>query len=177
MDLIILPGNSPGNKLWTKSVANYFAKEFHHVSVLEYESWLTNDFEKMIDLNIEMEKIKTLASPMSNYCVFAKSVGTALCMKAVTEKVIHPQKCMFVGIPLDWLATNNIPIKNWVKDYHIPTMVIQQKNDPFGNAKMVSDFLSSIDGVAKFLVIEGDDHKYSDVDVLLPKSISFFTEK
>ncbi len=174
MDLIILPGNSPGNKPWTRDLIGEFSKEFQRVSIVEYESWLTNDFKKIIDLDMEMKKVKELVSNMSDYCVFAKSVGTALCMKAVAEKVINPRKCMFVGIPLEWLATNNILINNLVKNYHIPTMVVQQKNDPFGNAKIVREFLSSIDSTTSYSVIEGNDHKYSDLAPLVSESISFF---
>lgn len=177
MDLIILPGNSPGNKLWSEEVRVKFAQIFKRVSIVEYKSWLTNDYQKVIDLDLEVNKVKELASNMSDYCVFAKSVGTALSMKAVSEKVINPQKCMFVGIPLDWLATNNIPINNWVKDYHIPTMVVQQRNDPFGNAETAGDFLSTIDSVTNYSIIEGNDHKYGDVVQVISKTKSFLLGK
>lgn len=177
MNLLMLPGNSPSNKEWTHILSGLLLPHFSEVKIVEYESWRDNDFSRVIDLEEELVKVSKVVRKWDQYCIFAKSVGTALCMKAVAEKAINPQKCMFVGIPLEWLSANNILISNWVKDYHVPTMVVQQKNDPFGNAKIVSDFLLSIDSIANFSTIEGDDHNYSDVALLISKAVSFFSEK
>lgn len=174
MDLLILPGNSPGNRMWTNSISDQFLHEFDDVRIIEYESWKTNDYNKIIDLDVELEKIKKAVSTMESYYVFAKSVGTALCIKAVSEGIINPQKCVFVGMPLDWLRKNNIPISKWAGDYCVPTMVIQQEHDPYGNAETVRNFLQTIDNVKKYLVVKGDDHKYSDINTLISKSIKFF---
>ncbi len=177
MNLLMLPGNSPRNKGWTHILSGLLLPHFSEVKIVEYESWRDNDFSRVIDLEEELVKVSKVVRKWDQYCIIAKSVGTALCMKAVAKKVINPQKCMFVGIPLDWLATNNIPINNWVKDYHVPTMVVQQQDDPFGSAKNVNNFLSSIDCITSYSVIEGNDHIYDDVASLASKAIGFFNEK
>lgn len=174
LNLLILPGNSPGNKDWTRELSELFSPHFSEIKIIEYESWKDNDFSRVIDLEQELAKIRESIMEWGQYCVFAKSVGTALCMKAVHDRVLKPQKCVFVGIPIDWLATNNIPVENWVGTYNIPTMVIQQRHDPFADSDTVGEFLKDLSTIKEYIVVEGDDHKYQQVDAIATKSLKYF---
>lgn len=141
---------------------------------IEYETWQSNDYGKVIDFSIELEKIKKVVARWDKYCVFAKSVGTALCMKAVHDQILNPQKCVFVGIPLNWLSTNNIPIENWTSTYSAPTIVIQQNNDPFADSDLVGKFIKDLPTINQYIVVEGDDHKYQQVDEIAKSSLNYF---
>lgn len=174
MNLLMLPGNSPSNKDWTRELSESFSQHFSEVKIIEYESWKDNDFSRVIDLEQEQAKVSEAVREWGQYCVFAKSVGTALCMKAVHDRVLKPQKCVFVGIPLDWLSTNNIAVANWVSTYNIPTMVIQQRNDPFSGSDTVGKFLEDLPTINQYIVVEGNDHKYQQVDAIAAKSLKYF---
>lgn len=174
MNLLILPGNSPSNKDWTRDLSELFLSHFSEVKIIEYESWRDNDFSRVIDLEQELAKVSEAIKDWDQYCVFAKSVGIALCMKAVHDKVLKPQKCVFVGIPLDWLSTNNIAVADWVSTYNIPTMVIQQKDDPFSSSDTVGEFLEDIPTINQYVVVEGNDHKYQQVDEIAARSLNYF---
>lgn len=174
LNLLILPGNSPGNKDWTRELSELFHPQFEEIKIIEYESWRDNDFSRVIDLEQELAKVSEVVREWDQYCVFAKSVGTALCMKAVHDRILNPQKCVFLGIPLNWLATNKIPVKNWVGTYNIPTMVIQQRNDPFAGSDTVGEFLKDLPTIKEYIVVEGDDHKYGQIDEIAKSSLKYF---
>lgn len=173
MNLLILPGNSPSNKDWTRELSELFLPHFAEIKIIEYESWRDNDFSRVIDLEQELAKVSEAVRVWGQYCVFAKSVGTALCMKAVHDRVLNPQKCVFIGIPLNWLSANNIPVKNWIGTYNIPTMVIQQRHDPFAGSDTVGEFLKNLPTINQYIVIEGNDHKYQQIDEITAKSLSY----
>ncbi len=174
MNGLILPGNSQSNKPWTVEIDQQLSCYFQETKIIEYESWQSNDYGKVIDFPVELEKIKKAVANWDQYCVFAKSIGTALCIKAVHDQILSPQKCVFVGVPLNWLSTKNIPIKNWVSTYNIPTMVIQQRNDPFGNSNQVGEFLRGMPSISKYIVVSGNDHKYPQIDKITSKSLNYF---
>jgi len=173
MNLLILPGNSQSNKPWTVAIEQQLSNYFHEIKIIEYESWQSNDFSKVVDFPVELEKIKKAVADWDQSCVFAKSVGTALCMKAIHDQILKPQKCVFVGIPLNWLSANNIPIKNWTSTYNAPTIVIQQKNDPFADSVVVGEFLKNLFTLEEYIVIEGNDHKYQQIEEIVSESLNF----
>lgn len=174
MNLLMLPGNSPSNKEWTRKLSELFRPHFTKIKIIEYESWRDNDFSRVINLEQELAKVSEAVRKWDQYCVFAKSVGTALCVKAVHDKVLKPQKCVFVGIPLNWLSSNNIPVENWIDKYNIPTMVIQQRNDPFAGSDTVGEFLKDLSTIKEYIVVEGNDHKYQQTDEIAARSLNYF---
>lgn len=174
MKLLLLPGNSQSNKPWIKDIESEFSTHFEETSAIEYENWSTNNFTQVIDFPTELRKIQNAVSNWDNYCVFAKSVGTALCLKAVQDQIIRPKKCVFVGLPLTWLKENKIPIDDFAQSYTIPTLFIQQKDDPFGNSEIVGSFINKLTlPQSKYLVINGNDHKYSDIQLVVQNSLEF----
>lgn len=174
MNLLLLPGNSQGNKSWIKDLENEFSSHFEETNVIEYKSWDNNDFGQVIDFPTELIRIQKTVSNWDNYCVFAKSVGTALCMKAIQDHIIHPKKCVFVGLPLTWLKENKIPIDAFAQSYILPTLFIQQKDDPFANSEVVGAFIKKLNlSQTEYLIVDGNDHRYSDIQLVLQNSLEF----
>ena len=173
MNLLLLPGNSPDHKSWIEELSQLFKPVFDETYAMEYENW-KSPHARIVDLDVEGEKIKKAISGWSDYCVFAKSVGVALTLKSIREGVLKPSKCIFVGSPFLWTRENNIDLDSWIIGFSIPTLFIQQRFDPC----MPSDDLKQLlidKRVAnyKFQEVFGDDHKYSNLEELINLSREF----
>ena len=107
---------------------------FVQTAVIQYDNWLPGAANSIADLNIEVEKIRKVTVGWKDYCVFAKSIGVALSLKSIKEKVITPRKCVFVGTPVLWTRQNNIDLDSWIEDFKTPMLFIQQES-PSGKVK------------------------------------------
>lgn len=162
MNLIILPGNSKQfNEQWLKDSAENFGDIFETVKTHVFKHWETGD--QMIDVNIESERLKTEAENLDNLVIYAKSAGVITTIKACAEKLITPKACIFVGCPFGEFATNLDGFKNWVKNYDVHTLFIQQTNDPFFKYEELEKFIEENE-IKNYELIEiaGDNHAYDN---------------
>lgn len=172
MKLLLLPGNSPDHKTWIHELEELFIPNFKDVVAIEYENW-KSEHARIVDLGVEIEKLKTITGEWGEYCIFAKSVGVALTIKAIREGVLKPSKCIFVGTPVLWTRENNIDLDSWIVGFSIPTLFIQQELDPCMPSPQLKQFL--IDKKVanyKYIEVGGDNHKYANTQQL----VNFTTE-
>ena len=174
MNLLLLPGNSPDHKDWIHELEILFKPIFEETIAVEYENW-KSPHARIVDLDVEIEKIKKATSGWTNYCVFAKSVGVALTIKAIREGILNPSKCVFVGTPVLWTRENNIDLDAWIIGYSIPTLFIQQEKDPCMPSSELKQFLiqQKVTNYS-YIEIKGNDHKYSKLEELINISREFF---
>jgi len=163
MDLILLSGNSACTKEWIASVEEELKELFDSTYIHDYNHWKTG--EKNINLNYEVEKLSEYLKDKKNYIIFAKSAGAVLVLRAVSEGKISPEKCMFVGIPLNWCNKLDIPFNKWIKNYKIPTYFVQKTKDPYLNSGELKKIIKEND-VENFKLIEisGEDHHYENLE-------------
>lgn len=175
MNLLLLPGNSPDHKDWIQELGRLFEPNFDVVEIIEYESWKA-PHARIVDLNVEIEKIKKITSGWSDYYIFAKSVGVALAVKAIREGVLKPSRCVFVGTPILWTRENNIDLDAWIVGFSIQTLFIQQRSDPCMPSSELKEFLKA-KKVSNYTYAEvmGDDHKYSDLEQVTSLATKFFS--
>jgi len=164
MNLILLGGNSINNKKWIEDVESCLKPLFQSTTIINYAHWKAG--EGMIDLDKEKEKLAQTAKNLDGYIIFAKSAGSLVTVKAIFEKLISPQKCIFAGIPLNWARKSNFDINAWYKDYSIPTITIQHANDPLASSKELSEFLSQLTTMVKVEELPGDTHDYNEFDII-----------
>ncbi|MFA5132396.1 MAG: hypothetical protein WC444_03680 [Candidatus Paceibacterota bacterium] len=161
MKLIIVPGNSLMHKEWSLKAKEVLSEFFDEVHVLFYSHWETEG--SVLDFDVELDKLVSLTKNIGEYMVFAKSAGSLLTMRGVHEGVIDPKKCFFLGVPFVWAHKNNFPVEYWVKNFSIPTRIIQQEFDRTCSALELEKFLKEY-AISNYTmkVIPGEDHYYSD---------------
>ena len=175
MNLILLGGNGIDNKTWIEKVEASLKPLFESTKTIYYDHWQSGEW--MINLDKEKEKLSEIAKDDGAYVIFAKSVGSLVAVKAIAEKLISPQKCIFVGVPLKWARKNNFDIDSWYQNFPTPTMVIQHSNDPFATSKESLDFFSEKSAQhIKFEELPGDTHDYNEFETI-QKLVSGFVKQ
>ncbi len=162
MELILLPGNSKRNKEWTEEVASKIKDLFEKAHIHYYKHWQTE--EEIISIKDESLILSDYLKNKKDYFIFAKSIGSALAIKNIKKKKISPNKCLFLGLPVLWCREHNIPLDSWINEYSIPTLFIQNSNDPVISANELKDYL--IEGKVKnykFIELEGNSHDYNNI--------------
>jgi hypothetical protein len=162
MNLLLLPGNSPDHKTWIHEVGQQLKTYFEKIAVIEYDSWKTG--APIVDVQAEIKKSREVVKNWQEYCIFAKSVGVAIAVKAIKENAMKPSRCVFIGSPFLWTRENSIDLDSWITGHNIPTLFIQQQFDPCMPSSQLKDLLTDIHVVNyTFVEVEGKDHKYSDL--------------
>lgn len=161
MNIVILGGNSPKNKLWNDEMSAVLREHFDTVSCITYDHWESN--VPTIDLKAEAKKLEQLCSSEKACIVVAKSVGTLVSIRAIRELGIQPIACIFAGVPIVWATDNDIFLTDLLTGYKTPTLFIQQKDDPFGSFQQLKKLLAESNTEhATLKCINGNDHGYTD---------------
>lgn len=161
MHLIYLPGNGPSNKDWIESVKKEF-NSFSAGQILYYQHWQTGG--NLIDFELETHRLQELISNQKDYIIFAKSAGTFLAAKAISQNLIHPQKCIFLGTPLSWGQENKFPYPTWFNHFSTPTLFLQHTQDPLASFSDLQKFILGQNITNCQLVdLPGDSHHYPEL--------------
>lgn len=165
MKLIILPGNGQANKEWADDAGQAFLDIFKDQYKQYYSHWDTG--EEIINLDVELKKLKDNIGNEKEYIVFAKSAGSLLSIYGVFMGEIKPKRCIFVGLPIGWAKDNNFSLEIWLEKFDIPTIIIQNSNDPYTSFMEVQEIILKL-GKKNIEVIEisGNDHKYDDFKLI-----------
>lgn len=164
MDLILLSGESISNKDWIESVEKSIAGLFDETRILYYDHWQSG--QPSIDFDHEFSKLPKLVEGLGEYAVFAKSIGAALAVRGISEGILTPKKCVFVG-PAPH-------IKNWLENFSVPTLFITKTADPVAPAAALRDLLERYRVQNyQFIEIPGDNHKYEDLEKIKSLVVEF----
>lgn len=165
MNLILLGGNSIDNKKWINDVEQNLKSLFETTKIIDYEHWETGGL--MINLDKEKEKLIKTVQGFKRYMIFAKSAGILVTIKAIYENKILPEKCIFAGLPLKWAKKNNFNIDVWLRNYSVPTVVIQHIDDPLASSQEVQSFLRQENTINIGLKeLPGNTHDYNEHDLI-----------
>lgn len=165
--LLILPGNSPRNRAWGEACAEFFDGQFDEIYLQLYSHWETG--EQVINVPEELDKIlETVESDGSDsqWYICAKSVGSLVALIAVQEDIIHPEKCIFFGMPLD-MAAEELFKDDWsaLADFAVPTVVFHNDADPVADCGFAEQKLVELGQNFTFKKIVGDTHDYLDFPI------------
>jgi len=174
MKLIILPGNSKSNKEWADATAEAFSSSFSEIYTQSYSHW--DNGEEFINFDTELDKlVKNVGS--DDCIVMAKSAGSMLAIYGVHKKMFYPTKCLFVGLPIRFAEENNMELIQWLQDYDTPTLIIQNSHDPITSFEELKTALAPLNKTNIDLIeIDGDNHKYSDFELIKEKAWDFLKE-
>jgi len=169
MEVISLAGNHISSKDWLEKCKVELKEVLPNNKLHYYKHWKEN--QPVIDFDYEIQQVKKeveeLTKSNKKLIIFAKSVGAVLAMKMIKDNMIKPEKCIFLGIPLSWALKNNFDINEWIKDYSVPTLFIQNNKDPFCSYQELNNYLKE-KNVQNFTLIEsqGENHDYEDYNLI-----------
>jgi len=173
MHIIYLAGNSLENKNWIEKVKSKF-DTFSTGKILYYDHW--DNSNTFIDFEVESQKLIKLTKDQTNYCVFAKSVGTILALKTIYEKTFNPQKAILCGHPYLLAQKAKLPINDCLKSLIIPTTFIQNESDPLYSYKQLKATLEEYSPTSYSLVKNAgiETHSYDNYRELTTLAKNFF---
>lgn len=176
MKLILLPGVSRKNKEWISEVDSSLKNLFSKTYVQEYLHWQKEMAD--MDFELELERLVKKAGSLSNYMIFAKSAGVILALKAIYEKLIKAEGCIFCGMAVFWARARGFDVDLWVKNYSTPTLFIQKASDPAFPSRDLRELLQKV-GATNFRLVEipGEDHHYGDIGGLKELTCEFLKSR
>lgn len=153
------------NKDWIEDVEKTLKDLFDQTHIHYYKHWKENT--PVIDINYELTELTKVASTLEPYIIFAKSAGTILAAKGIQENKLHPQKCIFTGVPIRWGRSNISPVDVWFKNYSTSTLFIQQTADPMMSYEELTQYLKA-QNASNYITKEimGDNHHYANLEEL-----------
>lgn len=161
--LIILPGNSPKNKLWGEGIAKAFGGLFDDVYQQSYTHWETG--EETIDFDHELEKLRSVIMSETRtdiqYYIFAKSFGSLLALMSVHRGFITPKQCVFFGMPFNLARDHDIFKGEWalLTTFKIPSLAFHNDNDYVARYVDTAETLMRMPAI-ELVTTKGDDHGY-----------------
>ena len=172
MNLLLFAGNSQRNKTWIHTVGETLSPDFEKCVVHNYKHWDTG--AESIDLDLELSRLNATVEKLDSYAVFAKSVGSILTLKAISQGIIDPNHCIFAGLPIKLAEEDGIPLQALIKNNSIPTMYIQNSNDPVASYSQLFSYLQEFSS-KQYATTElpGDTHSYDDLDEMRSLITSF----
>lgn len=169
---ILLGGNSNVNRKWLQDLAAFLNPHFASAHIHQYRHWKTG--EALIDLDYELKALIKTVPADQPYIIIAKSAGVLLTLKGVADKVLTPRRCIFIGTPVRWAKAHGFTIDAWMSNYSLPTLFIQQSQDPaMSFAELQLYLLQTGNKNYQLAELPGEDHFYGDFDQLQKEIISF----
>lgn len=162
LEIIVLGGNSRGNKQWVASVASELGEIHASIVAFSYSHWNLSE-ETIINLDSELYRLRGLLKDKRRYVFVGKSAGALLVLKGVYEKKLFPLACIFLGTAVLWGRENSFKIDDWLKEYSVPTLFIQKEADPAIGSDELSVLLKKKNANrCRVSSLLGDTHEYTD---------------
>ncbi len=160
--LIILGGNSQGNKKWVQEMNNCL-KLSYPTSGFYYSHWETENSD--IDFGKEIRRLSKVIENKNvrNYSLVAKSAGFVLALQGTANGELRPRTIVGYGLPIEYARYRGIDLKNLIERSAkaASVMCVQAHGDPQGSLvdteKLVADMFP-------VLGIEGQTHDYSQFE-------------
>ncbi len=175
MNLLMLSGESIRNKDWIYRVEPVMKPLFDSTFVHEYKHWASG--QTNIDLEHELSSLRSEVESLYDYVVFAKSIGTVLTAKAITQGWLEPKKCLFTGAPLGYILPNYPEYAQDLAVSKVPTLIIQNSNDPVGSYQELNAYFDKHEHPnIEIVETAGDTHSYDDLDNLRTRAQNFLVK-
>jgi hypothetical protein len=164
MDLLLLGGYSAHNQPWLNDVEQTLKPLAGQTMRHEYAHWQNGGD---MDIDVELSGATDKSKQLSEYAIFAKSIGTVVAAKGIGQNQLKPTTCIFVGLPLNTIQQRYPEFINWLKPSKVPIVFVQNSGDPAGHAADVRNFIaaSGLEGYS-FIELPGDKHEYGNLDEL-----------
>jgi len=163
MNLILLPGNNRSQRSWIDSVEKELSPEFSSTAVHYYDHWWSGLEDAEIDLDAELLKLATTAQQFDKYIIIAQSEGVLLALYGIYEGIIEPDVCIFVGSAFNYAKEYGYDLHSWLVSFDIPTLFIQNEQDPMMGGKELDDLLFSKNVLGhRIVTLPGETNTYPE---------------
>ena len=163
MHALLLPGNSPRHAEWVEKLKDATSSHFENVTAQHYRHWETGN--KWADVDYEISVAQEKTNNLSPYIIIGKSIGTAIATKGIADKVLHPEKIILLGVPINGGVSTD-SLTQWLKHITIPFVIVQNTADPLGSFSDVKEALKDISSNLSFVELVGNTHDYIDFDAI-----------
>ena len=164
MKIVILGGNSQRHYDWIRKLGGYLETQGHQIILHDYEHWATG--ASTANIEGELARLAGRVADQDDYAVIGKSIGTVITALGVARGVLHPSRCVLMGIPYQGIAGATPDFEQSLEQ--LPkTVILQNEHDPLGSAEMVSLRLGMVKNDTLTLVVTpGDTHDYIDFSLI-----------
>ena len=171
MKLVLLAGNHLKNKVWIQQVEENLKDSFDETYIQYYQH---RDLDNQnMNLENEMEILYEQIRYDKDVVIFAKSLWDILTIMAISEKWIHPSKCIFLWFPMWFVQRNDFPLEDYLSQIQCPVLFIQKSYDPACDYQELVDCISSVSDKFHFHEIDGDNHEYDDIKEIKNLTLNF----
>lgn len=168
LDLVLLGGMSPHNLDWIQEVEKNFGTKSFNQQIVFYDHW--NNENKNMNVDAEAQKLSEIAKRLDSFSIFAKSAGIATTLKAIKDLGLKPNKCVFVGFPLNMVNQTDSELLLNLKNIDFPLYFFQNTNDPFTAFDEVKNAIDELElKNTEVIEEEGDTHDYKNYSNYLNK--------
>lgn len=165
MDLLLFSGNSLIHKEWIEDVEATLKPLFSRTYIQYYKHW--DEQAEVIMLDHELQEVSKVINEYEDYVIFGKSAGTLLALKGIHQGVLAPEKCVFVGLPVQWGKAHGFKVDDWIYKLTVPTLFIQKSKDPVLSYDDLDAYLDEQEvDQCQSVELPGDDHYYDDLGSL-----------
>ncbi len=168
MNLLMLSGNSLDNQAWIYDAEAKLKGLFEKTYIQDYQHWHSGG--EWINLEHERPMLSEAVQKLGgDYGIFAKSIGTVLCVQGLEQALIKPKFLLFLGIPLGYIQGQYSQFAEVLARSELPVTVIHNTDDPVGTSAAVKDYLNphlTKLRQYRFLEVPGNTHDYQDYGLL-----------
>jgi hypothetical protein len=179
MKIIILSGeNKKYNKVWTQKISEALQGTFENIDSFHYHYWDNQDLNK-IKIDEELKLLSNMIQEEEEYIICAKTTGVLIALKGMYERLLEPQKCIFIGMPIIWARLNNFEIDKWLSEhYNTEMLIIQKDKDPSMYYEELKEYLMQKEILnTQIIKISGNDMYYEDYETLPNLILDFISDK
>lgn len=171
--LIILGGNSLGNKNWIQEIDKYLKSDYP-TEAFYYSHWENPSRE--IDFEKELEKLSEFIKDknITNYSIVAKSAGFVLSLQGVTKDILKPRTIVGYGLPIEYANYRGIDLKILIETSSKSTNIlcIQADKDPQGDLILTERLILDLIPIYS---IKDYTHNYDSFEQMANIAKSFVT--
>jgi alpha/beta superfamily hydrolase len=128
MNILLLPGNSQGNKEWIDKLAEDFKDYFDEVGMVYWDHW--KQWERVGSWQRESDKAVELVKGWEDYIVLSKSFGDLVSLALAQKAKNKPAKMYLLGFPVKFAENLSFPVDSMLTDCQSELMFIQKAKDP-----------------------------------------------
>jgi hypothetical protein len=161
MNALFLSGESLYNKTWIEQVIDELMPLFDTTVLHSYRHWEQGG---NIDFWYELPQVIEEVNGLEPYVIFAKSAGSVLSMLGIARGALNPEYCIFVGVPLPLANRTQDSLASWARNYHKPSLFIQNDRDPLTSAHELATYLQRLNlQNSELVTLLGESHNYPDI--------------
>jgi hypothetical protein len=160
MKIILLPGMSARNESWGKQLKLDLKKLGKDIDIIKWDHWKSKDSN--FSIKIEEQKLLKQIGDEKDYMILAKSVGTRLLSKLISDGKLVPKKVILMGVP----STNNIYKKAFSNFDPEKVKVIQNTKDPLVSFSEIKEFFMDVNKAIEVIEVEESGHDYPYPDLI-----------